>query len=229
MAHIRYVCALVALLFAAACTNDVSPSQLPQFHLSRVTVQPGPGTPVNASLASTTEKAARQYAAVYSREIPPSAPTRALVIRIDDVHYKNAVASLVVGDANRISGAAYVMNAQGVTERTGPIAHLDAGSAAINGVVGAAMAASADRGKVDQSLAVGLAEKAVAFSYNQDRTPAFVMDILRERREPKYPPYKPKVIVDTVPTGSVPVQPVEPSDPNGVEAVSVEVVSPPLL
>ena len=166
---------LVALL--AACTNNAKPSDLPQFRITGVAVSVAPGVKTHSDVAATLGANARRVAAAYSASLPATLPGRTLQVRVTKLRYKNAVASLLVGSANGIEGSAAVA---GVRPR-GKVVYLDAGSAAVNGVVGAVIAARADKSEVDRKLARGLAENAVAYAYGQKSTPRFVRDNLGAR------------------------------------------------
>lgn len=168
--------ALGATLLATACANNVTPQQLPQFRITDVNVTTAPGLKASSDIASAVRAESRRVAAAYSAPLPANLPGRTLNVRVTNVTYKNAVASLLVGSANRATATV-----SGGAAGPGSVAYTDAGSGAVNGVIGAAMAMSADKAKVDRKLAGGLAQKAVAQAYGQKSTPRFVLDRLGPR------------------------------------------------
>ena len=166
--------ALFCVAMLAACSNTTKPSELPQFAISGVSVSTDATVKANSDIAATTRTAAARVGRAYSASLPASVPRKNLEIRITRVHYKNAIASLLVGDTNRAMGTA---RASGKPAK--PIIYVDAGGAVINGVLGAAIAIGSDKAKIDAKLAVGLAEAAVAAAYDQKSTPNFARENLQ--------------------------------------------------
>ncbi|MBB3999687.1 hypothetical protein [Aureimonas pseudogalii] len=78
-----------------------------------------------------------------------------LDVTLTDVHYKNPLASLLVGDANRLSALGVLRGEDGREITRFNTVTLDAG--AINGIAGAVISAAQDRARVDRALARGLA------------------------------------------------------------------------
>ncbi|MBB3951723.1 hypothetical protein [Aureimonas jatrophae] len=79
-----------------------------------------------------------------------------LQLTLTEVHYKNPIASLLVGDANRVLAQGILRGEDG-TE----IARFDTGTldqTVLNGISGAVIAAAQDRARVDRALARGLAK-----------------------------------------------------------------------
>lgn len=167
---------VAAPLLLAACANNVKPEDLPQFRVTGVNVTTAPGVKASSDIASAVRAETRRVAAAYAAPLPANLPGRTLDVRVTSVKYKNAVASLLVGSANQATGTV-----TGGAAGPGQIVYTDAGSAAINGVIGAVAAMNADKAKVDRKLAGGLAQKAVAQAYGQKGTPRFVLDRLGPR------------------------------------------------
>ncbi len=144
----------------------------------------------NSNVAATTKLAAQRVASAYNASLPSSVPGKQLDIRITRIHYKNAVASLLIGDTNTVNGFARVSGGPAQ-----PVAYIDAGGAVVNGIVGAAIALTKDKEKVDAKLAAGLAEAAVASAYGQKSTPEFAKKNLQSgnlRRTPATQSSSPK-------------------------------------
>jgi hypothetical protein len=91
------------------------------------------------------------------------APKRVHVL-VTGVHHKNPAMSLLVGDANHAQADVVVYDvATGRPQGQFRAATLDNGL--INGVIGAAMAATQDKNEVNQRLAGGLAEEVMRGVY----------------------------------------------------------------
>ncbi|MDD9908811.1 MAG: hypothetical protein OXR62_03880 [Ahrensia sp.] len=168
---------LFACLILAACANTTPPEKLPQYSIAVTSVSVNPGVTVNSDIAAKTKKAAQTVANAYNASLPQNIPQRQLGITIENVHYKNAALSLLIGDTNRISGAAQIQG-----EQSKPIAYVDAGGAVVNGILGAAIALTSDKSKTDAKLAAGLAEAAIAAAYDQKGTPKFATENLKNGR-----------------------------------------------
>ena len=167
---------LAAALGATACANNVKPEELPQFRITDVNVITAPGLKASSDIASAVRAQTRRAAAAYAAPLPANLPGRTLNVRVTSVAYKNAVASLLVGSANRASATV-----SGGAAGPGTVTYTDVSSGAVNGVIGAVMAANADHARVDGKLAAGLGLKAVDQAYGQKTTPRFVLDRLGPR------------------------------------------------
>ncbi len=131
---------------------------------------------MNSNVESDVKASTERVARIYNKYMPANSPTRALNVQVTSINYKNAVASLLVGSTNSISGA--------VAAGPGPasaVNYVDAGGAVINGIIGAAIAIGADKSKVDKKLGAGFAGNAVAKAYGQNRIPKFILDHMRGR------------------------------------------------
>jgi len=83
------------------------------------------------------------------REMPNGRPAN-LLISVDSVEYKNAVASLLIGSRNAVGTTVSVADKSGAV--IAQFQHVEAADAVINGVIGAAIAASQDPADVDRKL-----------------------------------------------------------------------------
>lgn len=112
--------------------------------------------------AAPTVKSDTDIVSLVRQTVPPQiVDTREgrpadLQLTLTDVHYKNPIASLLVGDANRVLAQGILRGADGVE-----IARFDTGTldqTMLNGISGAVIAAAQDRARVDRALARGLAK-----------------------------------------------------------------------
>ncbi|WP_062205705.1 hypothetical protein [Aureimonas sp. AU12] len=78
-----------------------------------------------------------------------------LDVTLTEVHYKNPLASLLVGDDNRLSALGVLRGEDGREITRFNAVTMDQG--AINGIAGAVISVAQDRARVDRALARGLA------------------------------------------------------------------------
>ena len=106
------------------------------------------------------------HAAEYNATRPNANKAYALNVDITDVHFKNALVSLLVGDANRISGeASLVDTSTGATVHTMPVLYVDAGSAALNGISGAVLSVVVKKEAAEGTLSKGVANRLMKLIY----------------------------------------------------------------
>ncbi|MFD0915266.1 hypothetical protein ACFQ14_02490 [Pseudahrensia aquimaris] len=193
--NIHLAAAFAATLTLSACANAVKPSELPQMRIVDVQVEVNPGVQAASDISTKVRQSSLAAAQAYNAYMPADAPLKTMQINIDKVHYKNPLASLLIGDANSIAGVV----AGGVTPAT-RVGYLDAGSGAINGIAGAVIAAASDKAKADTRLAKGLANSAVAKVYGQNSVPMFVSRHM-EGRPTKFTPQR-QTVAAQAPTGN---------------------------
>ena len=174
--NIRLAVALAATLSVSACANAVKPEELPQLRIADVQVTVNPGVKAVSDIGTKVRMSSLAAAQAYNAYMPANAPSKVVQINVDRVHYKNPLASLLIGDGNGISGVV----AGGATPATS-VGYLDRGSMAINGIAGAVIAAASDKSNVDTRLATGLANNAMAKAYGQKSVPDFISKHLAGR------------------------------------------------
>lgn len=172
MKHNQIIAVLLALVLGG-CANAIKPENLPQQRIVDVQVTVNSNSGAQSDIRSKVAASSLQAAAAYNAYMPANAPQRVLRINVDTVHYKNPLASFLVGDAHYAKGVV-----SGGAVGPSSITYVDAGSGVINGVAGAIIAAATDKGRVDARLAHGLAGKALAKAYGQNSVPRFVSDHL---------------------------------------------------
>lgn len=142
------VAALAALL--TGCAQPIVKTAGP-LKIRSVTVSAAPAVKADTDIVSLVRQTVPPQI-VNTREGKPAD----LQLTLTDVHYKNPLASLLVGDANRVLAQGILRGADGVE-----IARFDTGTldqTVFNGISGAVIAAAQDRARVDRALARGLAK-----------------------------------------------------------------------
>jgi len=95
-----------------------------------------------------------------------SGAPKQLRIMVTELHYKDALKSALVGDANKLSAHVSVADASGRPQGEFDAVALD--QVALNGLSGVLIAAMQDKSVVDQRLADGLAVEVMAKVYGSD-------------------------------------------------------------
>ncbi len=167
---------LLLLVVLAACTNNIKPGELSQFRVTQLKVVVDPAVETNSDFASSVQKAGTKIASAYAGPMGPNLTAKTVTLTVNEIHYKNALKSLLVGDGNWVKG---VSTLSGPRPASTAVIYADAGSYAINGLLGAAIAAGGDKARIDGRLAVGVAEKAIAAAYRQKITPNYVKNALK--------------------------------------------------
>ncbi|RXF74938.1 hypothetical protein [Hansschlegelia zhihuaiae] len=142
--------ALALALSACAAHPPFIPAEQPSY-VGKVEVRTDPkitSTRIAQAVRSETMRESTRYGR--------SGAAKELRISIERLNYKNPVASLLIGDANHVKARVAVIDA--ASGRPHGEFEADAiDNLAINGVVGAVMAATQDKGAVDERLAEKLA------------------------------------------------------------------------
>lgn len=145
---IRSTMAALVLLcagFLAACASPIV-DQTGPLSIRQVAVTTRPdvksATPVGPAIQSAAS-------ATVVRETPDGLPAK-LHISVDRVTYKNAMMSLLVGSANSINTTVSITDDSGKVVAQFP--HAVVADAMVNGIIGAAIAATQDPAAVDQAM-----------------------------------------------------------------------------
>lgn len=157
-------------------------------------------TPADIQTASNIGPALeRRASAEIVRQDPSGAPVDAR-IHVDGVSYKNPIASILVGSANVLATTVTINDKRGNAIETFDFAETD--GAAINGVLGAAIAVGQDRTKVDQRLVEGYARnlRARIYGANGHVAKAPRQDLPEGSTQPHLRPTPPSKRSKSVPT-----------------------------
>lgn len=129
-------------------------------HISRVQVSLAPNLTTSARFSQMLQAKATQDATRFGR----AGAAKELRIAVHRHSYKNPVTSLLIGDANYAGAKVSVVDvATGKVQGEAEASAID--NIAINGMVGAVMAAAQDQQRVDERLAELLARDALTQAY----------------------------------------------------------------
>ncbi len=166
-------------------------------HISRVQVSLAPGLTNSAHFADKLRAQATQDAARFGR----AGAAKELRIAVQRHSYKNPALSLLIGDANYAGARIAVIDvASGKVQGEAEASAVD--NLAINGVIGAAMAASQDKQKVDQTLAERLSRDALTKVYGSSVASAAYERPAAAPEPEKKPEVAPKAPVKQTPVAS---------------------------
>lgn len=160
----RFMPPLAAVVLAsglAACVNH-PPLVERASYVDKVDVTVRP-TVNSTTLAEVVRQRMRGQAGRFGRTGAP----KDIQVAVTSLHYKDPALSLLIGDANHIAAHVNVRDAQsGKSHGEFDVTAMD--NAAINGVIGAAMAATQNKAEVDRALANGLARNVLERVYGTD-------------------------------------------------------------
>lgn len=143
----------LSLLLLAGCQSAYKPNGDYYFSTVEVAKTTANGSPAIAAM--TRDDLLR---AVGDR--PAKGAPKRLDVTITDVHFKNPVLSLLVGDGNRMASTASIRDAAtGKTEWEQKFVTTDKTSYILNGVAGIAVSALQNKRNVEEKLARGAAEQ----------------------------------------------------------------------
>jgi len=183
----RLFVVLFAVFVLAACqTTKKNQFNQQNFQITQVdvTVQPHPE---DKKLSKPTEtfpdkisNAIKNHVAEYNSTRPNATASYRLDVSIDKVHFKNPVASLLVGDANRIQGTAKLIDTlNGNVVHTAPANYFDGASGALNGVSGAVLSVLVKREAAEETMSKGVAKNLMKIIYPDVKLPSSSQDRLR--------------------------------------------------
>jgi hypothetical protein len=169
--------AFALALSACAAHPPLIPADQPSY-VGKVEVRIDPkitSTRIGQAVRAETMREATRYGR--------SGAVKELRVSIERLNYKNPVASLLIGDANHVKAHVTVVDAASGR----PHGEFEANAIdnlAINGVVGAVMAATQDKGSVDERLAEKLASEVMERVYGtaaateaRKREPVEIVDV----------------------------------------------------
>jgi len=160
----KYFSVVLALVVLAACQSSKNQINETNFQIAEVAVNM-PDREAKSKLLRHSESFAfkmtntiKHYSGEYNAYRPSATNAYKLKVDVADVHFKNPVASLLVGDANRISGTAYLIepNSERVIH-TMPIIYVDGGSALLNGISGAVLSVLVKKEAAEGTMSKGFA------------------------------------------------------------------------
>ena len=146
-----------ALLALAGCAQSYKPGEA--YFIDEVNVTKASPTIGNAELTSQVRGGITRYTSVQPKE---GAPKR-LDVQVTGFRVKNPAISLLVGDANRMSANATITGADGTVEWTQPITVQT--DAALNGPIGAIVAAARKADGVQLQLSERMADRISRLAY----------------------------------------------------------------
>ena len=154
---------LLAAMLAGGCQSSVYKPGIP-YRLSQISVTATGASTASPRVVSMVQKDLDRIAA--SR--PVEGAPRRLDVTITEYHKKTALRSLLVGDANRLSAHARIQAPESAAvEWEDDILVTD--TAAINGIIGAAVAANQDPSNVEARLSHKLASEVAGSAYGSTR------------------------------------------------------------
>lgn len=143
----RALVGMGACLLIAGCQTKGIYSAVGDAHIVDISVQSNAKT-LPPTLLPDVREGLRTKLSVY----PKSGRPKCMTVVIKDYHLKNAALSLLVGDSNRMGGTVQTVDATtGALDGNKQVVALD--SYMMNGVIGAAQAATQDKAKVENILA----------------------------------------------------------------------------
>lgn len=100
-----------------------------------------------------------RYAAEYNATNPNAKKGYQLNVKVEKVHYKNPLQSLIIGDGNYVSGTAILTDpANGQEIHSQSFKYLDSASVAINGISGAVLSVVVKKQAAEATLSKGVAK-----------------------------------------------------------------------
>lgn len=165
---------VVALIVLAACqSTDKFKSKQNNFQITSVEVNLPASIDTQHKVLKPTEtfhsymvNAYTNYSAEYNAMRPNANAGYKLRVDVSNVHFKNVLASLLVGDANRLEATASVIDPNtGATIHTSPASYYDGASGALNGITGAVLSVVVKRQAAEANMAKGSAKNAMKFIF----------------------------------------------------------------
>jgi hypothetical protein len=168
-----YLVVLVLLFLSACQSTDKFKFKSKNFQITEVQVNLPASIETAHKLAKPTESfhdymvnAYRNYVAEYNAMRPGAQKGYKLRVDVSNVHFKNVVASLLVGDANRLEATASVIDpASGAIVHSAPASYFDSASGALNGITGAVLSVVVKREAAEAKMAKGSAKNAMKLIY----------------------------------------------------------------
>jgi len=164
----------VALFVLAACqSTDKFKSKQRNFQITSVEVNLPASIDTQHKALKPTEtfhsymmNAYKNYSAEYNAMRPNATTGYKLRVDVSNVHFKNVLASLIVGDANRLEATASVINPNtGDIVHSSPASYYDSASGALNGITGAVLSVLVKRQAAEANMAKGSAKNAMKFIF----------------------------------------------------------------
>lgn len=176
-----FLCVLTAIITTGCQTTAAVQSQQP-FRITKVEVTKAASSIGTVNLAEDvrykTLQEAYRYAEIGQEKI--------LKIQLTQIHFKNAVKSLLVGDNNRLSASAQI-----VDKATGNvIAQFDtiaSNKGALNGISGVIISAAQNHIEAEQQLSTHLANKLLLQVYGNAYAKTIRERVASTTVSPKYP------------------------------------------
>ncbi|MGI9350967.1 MAG: hypothetical protein ACR2O3_05340 [Rhizobiaceae bacterium] len=165
--------AVLALTLLAACqSSEELKFKESGFHITSVDVTLPNQTETHKTLqysegfGSMIKNTLHHYASEYNATRPNATQAYTLEVNLEKVHFKNAVQSLLIGDANHVQGTAKLVDREtGEVAHTMPAKYIDAASGALNGISGAVLSVVVKKEAAESTLSKGLAGKIMQLSY----------------------------------------------------------------
>ena len=173
--------ALLAIVFIASCQSAAKKTAFSEtgFHITDVQVSMPPQEATNKLLQYTgtfgpvIDNTISNYAYEYNSTRANVTKPYMLDVNIEKVHFKNAVASLLVGDANRVSGTASLVDPKSNEKvHTFPFIYLDAASGALNGITGAVLSVVVKKEAAEATMSKGIAHAVMKKVFPDVKLPA---------------------------------------------------------
>lgn len=132
------------------------------------------------SFNATLVNVIRRYSAEYNATRRHAKNAYKLKLDVAQVRFKNPVASLLVGDANRITAVAVIIDTRtGETIHNVPINYIDAASGALNGIVGAVLSVAVKKEAAEATMARGMAADLMRLLYPDTKLPPSAAERLK--------------------------------------------------
>lgn len=177
----KYLLVFITSVLLAACVSTKKHgSKTTNFHVAHVEVNMPGQTATNKLLRYTDgfgdmlDNTISRFGAEYNRTRPNAQVGYTLKVNIEKVHFKNALASLLIGDANHISGQALLIDpASDSIVQSFPIKYVDGASAALNGISGAVLSVVVKKEAAEGTLSKGVAKSLMRLLFPKTKlTPA---------------------------------------------------------
>ncbi len=165
---------LVFLFFAFALTSCQTTEVLePQnIHIVEIRAFKAPNIRSSDTLLPKIENVFSHYVKAYNLEQKGSVSGYRLEITITDIHYKDALQSLLIGDSNRLKANSKLIDpSNGSVLREFETSYLDGGSLLINGISGAILSNAVGNERVDTTFAKGLPIPILKKAYDEKSIP----------------------------------------------------------
>ncbi len=105
-----------------------------------------------------------------------------LNVNVEKVHFKNAIVSLLVGDANHISGTASIVDrTTSQPVHAFPFTYVDGASAALNGISGAVLSVVVKKEAAEGTLSKGVARTIMKRIFTKSNLPDSAKTRLRQK------------------------------------------------